>query len=135
MILIIFKYYKNGAYKSRALTNTKQKYVQIEKQILKIVFLLEKFHQYAYGRRTNIHLDHQPLEAIVKNPLEKMPKCLQGILLYPPKYISAVYVKGKHMPITDMLSQPYLTHEKGCQTEFEHVNMVSFFLIHNERLP
>ena len=41
--------------------------------------------------------------------------------------INVIYVKGKHMYIAYMLSRSYLTDE-NLQTDFEHINMVSFFL-------
>ena len=37
------------AYASRALTDTEERYAQIEKEMLAIVFSLEKFHQYTFG--------------------------------------------------------------------------------------
>ena len=104
---------KPVAYASRALTDTEQRYAQIEKEMLAIVFSLEKFHQYTYGRRTEIHTDHKPLEAIVKKTLAKAPKRLQGMLLRAQKYdIDVVYLKGKHMYIADMLSRSYMSTEK-----------------------
>ena len=42
------------AYTSRALTETEQRYAQIEKEMLAIVFLLEKFNQCTYGRHVKI---------------------------------------------------------------------------------
>ena len=50
------------AYTSRALTETERRYAQIEKEMLAIVFSLEKFHQYTYGRHVKIQSDHKPLE-------------------------------------------------------------------------
>ncbi|XP_037871580.1 uncharacterized protein LOC119629540 [Bombyx mori] len=37
-------------YASRTLTDTQQRYAQIEKEMLAIVFACEKFHQYIYGK-------------------------------------------------------------------------------------
>ena len=126
---------KPVAYASRALTETEQRYAQIEKEMLAIVFSLEKFHQYTYGRKTHVHSDHKPLEAIVKKPLAKAPKRLQGMLLCTQKYdINVTYLQGKHMYIADMLSRAYLPEERNCQTEFEQINMVSFLPIRDERL-
>ncbi|KAI2665745.1 Retrovirus-related Pol polyprotein from transposon opus [Labeo rohita] len=39
------------AYSSRALTATEKGYAQIEKECLAILFGMEKFHQYTYGRK------------------------------------------------------------------------------------
>ena len=52
------------AYTSGAVTETKQEYVQIEKEMLATVFSLEKFHQYTYGRHVKIQSDHKLLESI-----------------------------------------------------------------------
>jgi hypothetical protein len=38
------------AYTSHSLTETETRYSQIEKEMLAIVFALDKFHQYAFGR-------------------------------------------------------------------------------------
>ena len=46
------------AYTSRTLTKTEQNYAQIEKELLTLVFGMEKFHQYTYGRKTYVHSDH-----------------------------------------------------------------------------
>lgn len=58
------------AYGSRALTQTERGYAQIEKECLAIVFGMEKFHQYTYGRPVNVQSDHKPLETIQKNTVE-----------------------------------------------------------------
>lgn len=49
------------AYGSRALTDSQKCYVQIEKELLAIVFGCEKFHQYLYGRKVHVESDHKPL--------------------------------------------------------------------------
>ena len=40
------------AYASRALTETESRYAQIEKEILAIVFSVEKLNDFTFGRRT-----------------------------------------------------------------------------------
>jgi hypothetical protein len=34
----------------KALTDTETRYAQIEKELLSVIFGLERFHQYTYGR-------------------------------------------------------------------------------------
>ena len=69
------------AYASRALTDPETRYATIEKEMLAIVFALEKWHQFAFGRHVVIKTDHKPLEAITRKPLDKAPKRLQGSCL------------------------------------------------------
>ena len=57
------------AFASRALTKTEIAYSQIEKEQLAIVFAMERFHTYVYGRKCTVITDHKPLIAIRKKPL------------------------------------------------------------------
>lgn len=54
--------YETGAerpisFASRVLTNTKQKYAQIDKEVLAIVFGVQKFHQYLFGNKFLLETD------------------------------------------------------------------------------
>ena len=52
-------------YSSRSLTPTEQRYAQIEKEALAVVFGCGKFHKYIYGKSdVLIESDHKPLENI-----------------------------------------------------------------------
>lgn len=61
------------AYASRALTQTQQRYSQIEKETLAIVYGCNKFHEQVYGREVLIETDHKPLQSIFHKPLHKTP--------------------------------------------------------------
>ena len=58
--------YRPIAFGSRSLSETEQKYGQVEKESLAIVFGCEHFHMYLYGRNFKIETDHRPLEHIYK---------------------------------------------------------------------
>ncbi|XP_037959893.1 uncharacterized protein K02A2.6-like [Teleopsis dalmanni] len=49
---------------SRSLTPAEQKYSQIEKEGLALIFAVTKFHKMLYGRRFILHTDHKPLLTI-----------------------------------------------------------------------
>lgn len=103
------------AYASRALNNTQQKYAQIEKETLAIVFGCEKFHQYVYGRHFVVESDHKPLEYIFRKPITEAPQRVQRFALTLLKYDFEVKHKpGSSMFISDTLSILYLneTNEK-----------------------
>ena len=61
------------AYASRALTETESRYVQMEKEMLAIVFAVEKSNDYTFGNKTIVFSDHKPLESILKKPLHRAP--------------------------------------------------------------
>jgi hypothetical protein len=55
--------YQDGkplAFCSRSLTETEQRYAQIEKEMLAVHYGLSKFHQYTFGRHTRVKTDHKP---------------------------------------------------------------------------
>ena len=87
------------AYASRALTPTEQNYAQIEKEMLAIVYGLERFHQYVYGRNiVEVETDHKPLEAIVRKPLVNAPPRLQRMLMRLQRYNTNIsYKPGKQI--------------------------------------
>ena len=69
------------AYASRALTATQQKYAQIEKETLAILYGLQKFHQFIYGRHVTMESDHKPLEYILNKPLHLAPPRIQRMMM------------------------------------------------------
>ncbi|KAK3752981.1 hypothetical protein QZH41_016289 [Actinostola sp. cb2023] len=124
------------AYASRALSECETRYAQIEKEMLALVYSLEKFHQYTFGRLVKVQSDHKPLEAILKKPLSRAPQRLQGMMMRLQRYVVEVHYEcGTNMLIADMLSRAYLTEPdfKG-QAEFEQINMAKFLPITDQRL-
>lgn len=97
------------AYASRTMTATQERYAQIEKELLAVVFACERFHQYIYGKTVEVHSDHKPLESILKKPLAKAPARLQRMLLRLQRYdINLIYKQGKSLKVADALSRAYL---------------------------
>ena len=118
-------------YASHALTPTECHYAQIEKELLAIVFGLERFHYYTYGVPITVDSDHKPLEMIAKKSLQEAPKCLQRMLLRLQQYdVTINYQQGKNMHIADTLSRAYLSEtEENLEVlrfheELENLNMV-----------
>ena len=77
--------------------------------MLAVVYGMERFHHFTYGRKVIVRSDHKPLESITKKPLHKAPKRLQRMLLRLQGYdITLKYQKGTEMHLADTLSRAYL---------------------------
>ena len=97
------------AYASRTLTPTQQRYAQIEKETLAIVHGVQKFHQYIYGRTTDVETDHKPLQHILNKPLHEAPLRLQKMMLVLQRYdLKVKCVPGSELSVADALSRAYL---------------------------
>ena len=91
---------------SRSLSESERNWAQIEKESLAVLFGLEKFDQYTYGRKVVIQNDHRPLESILSKPLSQAPKRLQDIIMKLHRYdIDFRYVRGSDLIIADALSR------------------------------
>ncbi|CAC5398870.1 unnamed protein product [Mytilus coruscus] len=105
------------AYASRALTQSQQRYPQIEKETLAIVYGYNKFHEYVYGRRVQIETDHKPLQSIFLKPLHQTPPRLHRLLIALEKYdLKVDYKPGKEMYLADHLSRSFLKETKEKET-------------------
>ena len=100
------------AYASRALTPAQERYAQIEKETLAIVDGTQKFHQFIYGRPTQVESDHKPLQYILSKPLHQAPLRLQKMMLTLQRYdLKVKYLgPGSELSVADALSRSYL-HE------------------------
>lgn len=106
------------AFASRSMTETETRYANIEKELLAILFGLERFHQYTYGKHVIVESDHKPLEAIVKKPLANTPPRLQRMLLRLQTYdFSVNYKHGKLLVIPDMLSRAYIKDNRDNMSD------------------
>ena len=101
------------AYASKALTQTEQRYAQIEKEALAIAFGCIKFDQQIYSKEILVESDHKPLEAIFKKCINDCPARLQSIRLRLQRYNLIVkYKPGKELFLADALSRAYSNCEK-----------------------
>ena len=69
------------AFASKSLTPTEQKYANIEREMLAVVFGCKRFHTCVYAKGFTIESDHKPLEMIHKKNLGAAPPRLQRMLL------------------------------------------------------
>lgn len=99
---------------SRNLTPAEQRFSQIEKELLSVVWATKKFHYYIYGTKCIVLNDHKPLETLLRKSIHEIPSPrLQKLKLKLLKYdLEYKYLKGKFMFISDLLSRSYLSNSE-----------------------
>ena len=107
------------AFASKSLSDVEQRYANIERELLAVVFGIEKFHTYIYGASVTVESDHKPLESISLKDLSQAPARLQRMLLRIQSYdVEIKYRPGPEMQIADFLSR-YRPRE-GKHIEMDH---------------
>ncbi|XP_055507978.1 uncharacterized protein LOC129707187 [Leucoraja erinacea] len=98
------------SFASRTMTDTEQRYAQIEKELLAVVFACSKFRDFLYGVRFTVETDHQPLVTILNKPIHAAPARLQRMMLQLQRFeFDIVYKKGTEMHVADALSRAPLS--------------------------
>ena len=97
------------AYASRSLQSAEQKYAQIKREALAIVFAVKRFHQYVYGQEFTLVTDHRPLCKIL-GPKEGDPplaaaRMQQWALLLSAYQYKIEFISGKSNKCADCMSR------------------------------
>lgn len=132
------------AFASRTLSQVEQRYAQIEKECLAIIFGCSKFSQYITRReKITVETDHKPLQPIFKKSLLAAPSRLQRMLLRLQRYnLEVTYKPGSQMYVADHLSRAYLKNQDDqphdefqvFALELEEINPLDTVKITSERL-
>lgn len=133
-----------AAFASRTLSKVEQRYAQIEKECLVIVFGCQKFSQYIIRRESvTIKSDHKPIQSIFKKSLLYAPCRLQRIIFRLQRFnLEVVYKPGSRMFVAYHLSRAFLKATGPGKEEFQVFAlkleaMIPFdtIMISSERLP
>jgi hypothetical protein len=81
-------------YASRALTKVEQRYSQIERECLAIIFAIERFRQYLYGMHFTVRTDHKPLVHIFSSSNKIVTPRIERLIIRSMPYNFEV----KHQP-------------------------------------
>ncbi len=122
------------AYISRALTETEQRYAQIEKEALGVTWACERFQDYLVGMRFHIETDHKPLIPLLSSKqLDELPIRVQRFRLRLMRFDYTIsHVSGKDLCTADTLSRAPVSEPTEKDGNFQQE--VSAFLdlvVHN----
>uniref|UniRef100_A0A8C7WXQ6 Gypsy retrotransposon integrase-like protein 1 n=1 Tax=Oryzias sinensis TaxID=183150 RepID=A0A8C7WXQ6_9TELE len=94
------------AFGSKTLTDTQSRYSNIEREMLAIVYGIQRYHTYLYGKGFIVITDHKPLVTICRKPLHAAPPRLQRMLVQVQGYnFEVMYRPGPQMVLADTLSR------------------------------
>ena len=93
-------------YASRALTKTEQNYQNLEREAFGIIWGMEKFHYFLYGKEFTLETDQKPLVSIYKKHMIDISPRVQRLIVrsFPYLPFKVVCRKGVDIPVTDALS-------------------------------
>ena len=112
-------------YVSRALTETEQRYLSIERELLAIVFVLERLNHYTFGRTITVQSDHQPLQSIWKKSISSTSPRLHRLLLRLAHYdINIEFLRGKENVIADTLSRACPLQCSNSKTKESNIDII-----------
>ena len=112
-------------YVSRALTETEQRYSNIERELLAIVFALKRLNHYTFGRMITVQSDHQPLQSIWKKSIVSASPRLQRLLLRLAHYdINIEFLCGKENVIADELSRVCPLQSSSSKTKESNIDII-----------
>lgn len=95
------------SYCSKSLSTAEQRYAQVEKECLAIVFTCNRLNQFLIGKKFEIRTDHKPLvEILTSKPINNLSARLQifrmKLVLYD---YTVAYIPGKELSAPDALSR------------------------------
>lgn len=95
------------AYISRSLSDTEQRYAQVEKEALAVTWACERLSSYLIGLQFTIETDHKPLLALLgTKALDDLPPRIQRFRLRLLRFIyNIIHVPGKALITADTLSR------------------------------
>ncbi|RDX89086.1 Retrovirus-related Pol polyprotein, partial [Mucuna pruriens] len=92
------------AYASRTMDPAQQNYTTTKKELLAIVFALDKFHSYLLGSKIVVFSDHAALRYLLKKPDAK-PRLIRWMLLLQEFNLEIRDKKGAENSVADHLSR------------------------------
>lgn len=113
---------------SRTLTAAEKRYSQLDKEGLAVIFGIQRFHKYLYGRAFTICTDHKPLVNLFNEtkavPQMGSPRVQRWAVMLQAYQYNIVYKPGKYHQNADALSRLPMPGEEKPDDTNEQVLMM-----------
>ena len=114
---------------SRALTGAEKNYKNLERECLVIIWGMEKFHYFLYGKQFTLETNQKPLVSIYRKHMVEISPRIQRLIVrsFPYQPFDVQYRKGMEIPLADTLSRVTLTpvEKDGIQLPIVAVNLIT----------
>lgn len=113
------------AFGNKSLTNIEKRYCQTEKEALALVWAIEHFHMYLYGKKFELITDHKPLEVIFGTRSKPCARIERWVLRLQSYDFKVIYKPGKSNiadPLSRLCANPYV--QKSSLDLEHHVNQI-----------
>ena len=92
-------------YASKTLAKAEQKYTTTKLECYAVLWGIEKFHHYLYGRKFKVVTDHQALTWLMKNENSLKGRRARWVLKMEPYDFEIIYKEGREHKNADALSR------------------------------
>ena len=114
---------------SHALTEAEKNYQNLERECLAMIWGMEKFQYFLYGKQFTLETDQKPLVSIYKKHMVEISPIIQRLIVrsFPYQPFDIQYRRGKEIPLADALSRvtPTPVEEDGIQLPIVAVNLIT----------
>ena len=103
---VILQNLKPVMFASRALTGAEKNYQNLERECLAMIWGMEKFHYFLYGKQFTLQTDQNPLVSIYRKHMVEILPRIQRLVVrsFPYQPFNIQYRRGKEIPLADALS-------------------------------
>ena len=116
-------------YVSRTLTDTEERYSQLEREFLGIVFTLNKLKLYLLGTEFEVQTDHLPILGLLDKPVDQLSNRLQRWIIGIQHFrYKLSHIAGVSNVLADCLSRNAI---EGTQSEVERATEVTICFVAN----
>ena len=126
---VILQNSKPVMFASWALTRAEKNYQNLERECLAMIWGMEKFHYFLYGKQFTLETDEKPLVSIYKKHMVEISPRIQRLVVrsFPYQPFDVQYRRGKEIPLADTLSRvtPTPVEEDGIQLPIVAVNLIT----------
>ena len=126
--VVLLQNSKPVMFASRALTGSERNYQNLERECLAMIWGMEKFHYFLYGKEFTLETDQKPLVSIYRKHMVEISPRIQRLIVrsFPYQPFDVQQRKGMEIPLADALSRVIstLVEEDGIQLPIVAVNLI-----------